>query len=98
MYVVRDIFHLKFGAFKDAMQLMKQAKEQDLLPGSSTRILSDFTGPSYRFIFENQYDSLAAYEKDLTGGMKAAEWQNWYNQFKQHVVSSEREILKSHEL
>jgi hypothetical protein len=96
MYLVRDIFQLKFGTFKDALSLLKQAREQNLMPEANTRILSDFTGRAYRLIFENQYESLAAYEKDLTSGMSTGEWQKWYAQFKQYVESSEREILKIH--
>jgi hypothetical protein len=98
MYLIRDIFQLKFGAFKDALQLMKQAKAQNILPDSNTRVASDFTGRSYRLIFENQFESLAVFEKNLSEGMKSGEWQNWYAQFKQHVESSEREILKIHNL
>jgi hypothetical protein len=98
MYLVRDIFQLKFGAFKDALTLLKQASAQGIMPASNTRVLSDFTGRSYRLIFENQYDSLSAFEKDLTEGMKTKEWQNWYMQFKQLIESSEREIMKVHVL
>ena len=98
MYLTRDIFQLKFGAFKEVLQLLRQANEQKLMPSANTRILSDFTGRAYRLIFENQYESLAAYEKDLTEGMRTKEWQDWYIQFKQYIESSEREILKIHDL
>jgi len=98
MYLTRDIFQLKFGAFKKTLQLLKQANEQKLMPDAKTRILSDFTGRAYRLIFENQYESLAAYEKDLNEGMRTKEWQEWYEQFKQHIESSEREIMKIHVL
>ncbi len=98
MYLIRDIFQLKFGAFKEVLQLMRQAKAQNILPDAHTRIASDFTGRSYRLIFENQYESLAAFEKNLMEGMRTNEWQNWYAQFKQHIESSEREILKIHDL
>lgn len=98
MYLVRDIFQLKFGAFKETLSLLKQATEQNLMPAAKTRILTDFTGRAYRLIFENQYDSLAAYEKDLSEGMRTKEWQDWYMQFKLHIESSEREIMKIHSL
>ncbi len=98
MYLIRDIFQLKFGAFKEVLQLMRQAKAQNILPDAHTHIASDFTGRSYRLIFENQYESLAAFEKSLMEGMRTNEWQHWYAQFKQHIESSEREILKIHDL
>jgi hypothetical protein len=60
----------------------------------SSRVLSDFTGDSYRLIFEEGYDTLAEYEKSLAESMGMADWKKWYEKFKQHVASSQREILK----
>ena len=95
MYIVRDIFKLKFGHYRDAKLLLDEAMKMDMLPQQQgNRILSDFTGRSYRLIFEQGYDSLAAYEADLSNSMGKAEWQNWYVKFKEHVEGSEREILK----
>jgi hypothetical protein len=95
MYIVRDIFQLRFGAFKDSKALLDEAYSKGLLPDAkSARVLSDFTGDSYRLIFEEGYDSLADYEKSLTGSMDKAEWKKWYEKFKQHIESSHREILK----
>lgn len=95
MYVVRDIFHLKFGHFKDARSLLEQAIKSRLMPQTeSSRVLSDFTGESYRLIFEEGFNSLADYEQSLNSSMAEEEWKKWYEQFKQHVDSSSREILK----
>lgn len=95
MYIVRDIFQLHFGAYKDAKALLDEAYSKGLLPDAkSARILSDFTGDSYRLIFEEGHDSLADYEKSLTGSMNKTEWKKWYEKFKQHIESSHREILK----
>ena len=95
MYIVRDIFQLRFGAFKDAKALLDEAYSKGLLPDAkSARVLSDFTGDSYRLIFEEGHDSLADYEKSLTGSMGTPEWKKWYEKFKQHIESSHREILK----
>ena len=96
MYIIRDIFYLKFGHYKDAKALLDQAASQNLLPqkAEQTRVLSDFTGHSYRLIFEESFNSLAEYEKSLTGSMATAEWQSWYAQFKTHIERGEREILK----
>lgn len=95
MYIIRDIFHLKFGAYKDAKLLLDDAYSRGLLPDAkSSRVLSDFTGDSYRLVFEEGYDSLGEYEKSLTESLKKADWKKWYEKFKQHVESSHREILK----
>ncbi|HMJ48784.1 MAG TPA: hypothetical protein VK498_15740 [Ferruginibacter sp.] len=95
MYIVRDIFQLKFGHFRDAKMLFDQAKQKNMFPETNAfRILSDFTGESYRLILEMGFDTLGDYEKSMTSGMGEADWKKWYEDFKQHVVSSYREILK----
>ena len=95
MYIVRDIFRLKFGHYRDAKALVEEAHNKKMLPATlHTRLLSDFTGPSYRLIFESGFETLAEFEKTLTAEMAGGNWSEWYHRFKQHVESSEREILK----
>jgi hypothetical protein len=95
MYIVRDIFQLRFGVYKEAKTLIDEAYRKGLLPDAkSSRVLSDFTGDSYRLVFEEGYDSLADYEEALEKSMGKADWKKWYEKFKQYVSSSNREILK----
>jgi hypothetical protein len=95
MYIIRDIFQLKFGHYKAAKVLMDEAFHMGMMPeAKSLRILSDFTGDAYRLVFEAGFDTLGAYENSFTGGMSKPEWQTWYEKFKEHVNSSHREILK----
>ncbi|HEY0751419.1 MAG TPA: hypothetical protein VGD26_09690, partial [Chitinophagaceae bacterium] len=94
-FVIRDIFYLKFGHFKDAKKLLEEATQKSMLPeASQTRILTDFTGDAYRLIFEEGYDNLGEYELSLNNSMRTNEWQDWYERFKPHVERSHREILK----
>lgn len=95
MYIIREIFHLQFGRYKEAKLLLDEAMFKHLLlqpPGS--RILTDFTGKGYRLIIELPYPTLAAYEADLKKELGGAEWGPWYEKFKNLVTTSEREILK----
>ena len=95
MYIVRDIFQLKFGQYKDAKALLDEAYSHGLLPDAkSSRVLTDFTGDSYRLILEEGFDTLTAYEQSLGMGMQKQEWKIWYDRFKVNVVSSHREVLK----
>ncbi|ERR1700755_2380146 len=95
MYIVRDIFQLKFGQYRSAKALLDEAIKKGMMPeAKSTRILSDFTGDAYRLIFESGYDTLGEFEKELTKDMAKPEWQEWYGKFKENIVSSHREILK----
>jgi hypothetical protein len=95
MYIVRDIFQLKFGHFRPVKTLMEEALKKGMMPNAkSMRLLSDFTGTAYRFIFETGYNSLADFENELTTDMAKPEWQDWYKKFSEHIEGSQREILK----
>jgi len=95
MFIVREIFYLQFGRYKEAKALTDEAIGNGILtlsPGS--RILTDFTGESYRLILEFPYPALADFEKDLNKELNAELWKAWYEKFKPLVRRSEREILK----
>ncbi|QEC68794.1 hypothetical protein FRZ67_16315 [Panacibacter ginsenosidivorans] len=95
MYIVRDIFKLRFGHYRDVKLLMDEAMKKGMFPeAKSMRMLSDFTGDSYRLILESGYETLDAFEKSLTGGMAKGDWKEWYEKFKEHAIGSHREILK----
>jgi hypothetical protein len=95
MYIIREIFHLQFGRYRDAKALIDEGiSKKLLLQPPLTRILTDFTGEGYRLIIELPYATLADYEADLKKELGAAGWKEWYDQFKQLVRYSEREILK----
>ena len=94
-YLVRDIFYLKFGQFRAAKKLLEEALEKSLLPESgASRMYTDFTGDSYRLIFEEGHDSLENYESSLSRELQGEGWQDWYERFKPLVERSHREILK----
>ncbi|MGZ3837970.1 MAG: ester cyclase [Flavisolibacter sp.] len=94
-FLVRDIFQLKFGHFRDAKKLLEEASEKHMLPEArQMRVLTDFTGDAYRLIFEEGFDRLSDYETSLNSSMKTEDWQQWYEKFKPHVEKSYREILR----
>jgi predicted ester cyclase len=94
-FLVRDIFRLKFGHFKEAKKLLDEAMSKQMMPETQQmRILTDFTGDSYRLIMEEGFEHLADYELSLSSSMHEEEWKKWYEEFKPHVESSHREILK----
>jgi hypothetical protein len=95
MYIIREIFHLQFGHYRQVKALVDEAMQKHLLlqpPGS--RILTDFSGQGYRFIIELPFATLAAYEKALKEELGGPGWTEWYESFKPHIRMSEREILK----
>src|SRR5450759_3385180 len=95
MFIVRDIFHLKFGHYKDAKALIDEAFNKKMFPeAKSMRMLTDFTGDAYRLILEEGFDTLAAYEKNLSEGMGQGDWQQWYESCLLYTSPSPRDILK----
>jgi hypothetical protein len=95
MYIVREIFYLQFGRYRDAKVLIDEATKGGFFPQTTgNRVLTDFTGASYRLIFESTYTALADFEKELAKDMGSANWKEWYEKFKVLVRHSEREILK----
>jgi hypothetical protein len=95
MYIVREIFHLQFGRYREAKALIDEGMQKHLLlQPSGSRILTDFTGEGYRLIIELPYLTLADYEADLKRELGGSGWKEWYEKFKALMRFSEREILK----
>ncbi len=95
MFIVREIFHLKFGQFRPVKALLEEMIQKGMSPKTTfNRILSDFTGQSYRIIMELGFDTLADYEQELGNELAKPEFQDWYKKFITHVDRGEREILK----
>ena len=95
MYIVRDIFNLKYGHFRPVKAMMEEAMKIGMMTKDrNMRALSDFTGDAYRFIMEMSFESLTDFEKELAKDMSKPEFQEWYKKFIEHVDSGHREILK----
>lgn len=95
MYIIREIFYLQFGRYREAKALIDDGiQKKFLLQPPGMRVLTDFTGEGYRLIIELPYASLAEYEEELKNELAGHGWRLWYDQFKALVLHSEREILK----
>ncbi len=95
MIVVRDIFHLKFGAARPFAEALKQGHKLDGKFGDSptSRILSDLVGDSYTFVLENTYENLTEYESEMKSTMGGEGWREWYQTVIPLVESAKREIF-----
>ncbi len=95
MYIIREIFHLQFGRYREAKALLDEGMQKHLLlQPAGSRVLTDFTGEGYRLIIELPYRTLADYEADLKKELSGSGWPEWYEKFKALIRYSEREILK----
>ena len=95
MFIIREIFHLQFGRYREAKSLVDEGiRNHLLLQPEGSRILTDFTGEGYRLIIELPFKTLSDYESALHRELAGAGWNEWYDKFKTLVRFSEREILK----
>ncbi len=99
MFLVRDIFHLKFGKAKDAKALFKEASflfTKFQMP--KPKVMTDFTGPSYTMVMESEWKSFTEMEGSLKQTFADKDWQQWYQKFMPLVDSGSREIYTLFEL
>ena len=94
MIVVQDIFRLKFGKAKDALEIIKKMKPLIERSGvKGMRALTDLTGTSYTLVLEIQMENLRSFEETLGIAFADKEWQELYKQFVPLVESGERQIF-----
>ena len=94
MILVRDVFHLKFGAAAPAKKAW--VKGVEILRKSRTgspRLLTDLVGPYYTIVLESNYKSFADYELARQTVGKSKAWQAWYRRFVPLVDHGYREIF-----
>jgi len=81
MIVVRNVFKLKFGHAREAIDLWKQgiaiAQGAGFEKGSM-RLLTDLVGPFYTLVMESTHESLGDYEQSAKKLMANKEWKAWY--------------------
>ncbi len=96
MFVERNIFHLKFGAARQALQLWKTYLEKAHVqnPPIHARLLTDITGRGYSLVLELSYDSFAELEPAKCTLTKLEGWKEFYQQFIPLCDHSERTQYK----
>jgi hypothetical protein len=97
MILIRDVFRLKFGKAKEALNFLKEGLPINQRLGygqASPRVLTDITGPYYTLVLETTYETLADYEGSAQKVLADEGWRNWYQRFQTVVESGHREIFK----
>lgn len=92
MILVRNVFKVKFGKMRQALDLWKEGqKYMPMPPEANERVMTDLTGEFYTLVFESTHENLAALEKDMSSEM-SDQWRNWYQKFCEYVDSGYREV------
>jgi hypothetical protein len=95
MFVVRNIFQLRFGKAKEAVPIAKElASINEKLGLPSGRILVDAVADFYTLVFEFPVNSLADLESGSGKVMSNTEWQACYARLIPLVESGRREVLR----
>jgi hypothetical protein len=96
MIVVRNVFQLKFGKSKEAVELWKEGLALAKRLGfraKASRVLTDAVGQFYTVVFETTFESLADFESSVKPIMSNPEWQSWYQKISAITESGYREIM-----
>jgi NIPSNAP len=96
MVVVRNVFQIKFGKTRDAVELWKEGISLNKRIGvkaKSMRVLTDVVGPFYTLVFEIAFESLADFEDSGKTLMSSAEWKAWYGKLVPLIESGHREVF-----
>jgi len=93
MILVREIFQIKFGRMKEALEALREMqKVSPMPPENHLRVLTDLTGPYYTLIMEGTYKDLPDYDKALHTEMGGA-GEVYHKKFVPLVDSGRREIF-----
>lgn len=94
MILVRNIFQLKFGTMKQALDLWKEGEPILRASGQQqSRLLTDITGEYYTLVMELTFANLAEFERGHTSTGQSESWKSWYRRFSDLVISGRREIF-----
>lgn len=98
MIVVRDVFQLKFGHAREAVEVWKEGiklAQETGYGAKDHRLMTDFVGGSYyTLVFETRFESLAEFEQAIQSTLGNDRWREWYQKLLPHVDSGKREILR----
>jgi len=96
MYIERNVFQLKFGSAKPALNMWKAYLEQAHQTDSSihARLLTDLSGPGYRIILELGYEAYADLEPQKCKLTQLSGWSEFYRQFIPLCERSDRTLYK----
>lgn len=97
MIIVRDVFRLKFGQSKEAVELWKEAVVSLRNSGYGAvdvRLLTDLAGTEfYTVVLESTFNSVADWEKAHLDARSNAPWKALYGKIIAFTDVGHREIL-----
>ena len=96
MFVERNVFSLKFGQARPAINLWKEYLEKAHREDNSihVRMLTDLSGPGYTLIIEQIFNTYAELEPSKCALVNRGDWKEFYEKFIPYCERSERTLYK----
>ncbi len=98
MYLERNVFTLKFGQARPAIDLWKTylQKVHKRNAAIHVRLLTDVSGPGYTLILELSYETFAEAEPAQCRLTHEPDWKEFYQQFIPLCEKTERTYYRLH--
>ena len=96
MFIERNVFHLKFGHSKEAVNKWKKYLEKVSADDKSihVRLLTDLSGRGYTLVLEQIFETYAELEPSKCALVNRADWKAFYQEFILHCEFSERTLYE----
>jgi hypothetical protein len=96
IYIERNVFHLKFGASKEAIPMWRNYLDhiRERALDIRVRLLTDISGPSYTLILELEYESFSEMDPSQCHLTNQPDWKEFYQQFIPLCENAERTYYK----
>ena len=91
MYLVRDVFQVKFGYMDKVLAGIKAASEADPGRSSIVRILTDVSGSMFTLVFESKTESIDGHREAMKASFEDPELAKAMAEFGQYFESGHRE-------
>jgi hypothetical protein len=92
MILVRNVFQIKFGRMKEALELWKKEGLKLIPNHTNPRLLTDLSGPFYTLVLEATHKDFADLESSMRESSQAASG-GFYQKFTSLVDSGRREVF-----
>jgi hypothetical protein len=92
MIVVRDVFQAKYGKGDALVALFKEGRES-MPEMTGTRMLTDLSGSFFTVITEDEVESLAEWEAQVSSVFSNPEFGAWFERMEALVESGSRQFL-----
>ncbi|RRB02241.1 hypothetical protein [Larkinella rosea] len=97
MFIERNVFYLKFGASRAAIQLWKDylSAAHEFDDQIQARLLTDLSGTGYVLVLELTYPTYAELEPSRCRLTQLPSWREFYQKFIPLCERSERTLYKT---